>query len=66
MPQIKDVVTDLGTADTLQNLIQILSERELAKNPRKAMATVVKAQQIENINNVLKFMWECGAVLVAE
>ena len=53
-------MTDLGAGDTLQNLIQILSERELPKSPKKAMATFVKAQQLEAVNNVLKFIWECG------
>jgi hypothetical protein len=60
LPQIKDVVSDLGTGDTLQHLIQILSERELAKSPKKAPLVVMKAQQLDALNNVLKFIWECG------
>lgn len=61
LPQIKDVVTDLGVGDTLQNLIQVLSERELPGKPaKKPMGTIVKAQQLEAVNNVLRFIWECG------
>lgn len=62
LPQIKDVVSDLGAGDTLQHLIQILSEKEMPRtSPKKVvMSAAAKAQQLENVANVLKFIFDCG------
>jgi hypothetical protein len=62
LPQIKDVVTDLGTGDTLKGLIETLSEKEMAKSPKKPATAFAASthQQMEAVGTVLKFMWDCG------
>lgn len=62
LPQIKDVVTDLGSGDTLRNLIEVLSEKEMPKAGRKPSSAFAASthQQMENVANVLKFIWDCG------
>ncbi len=62
LPQIKDVVTDLGSGDTLRNRIEVLSEKEMPKLARKPSSAFAASthQQMENVANVLKFIWECG------
>ena len=63
MPQIKDVVTDLGTGDALKNLIESLAEKEMAKSPKKPNAAFAASthQQMDAVATTLKFIWDCGA-----
>eukprot|EP01114_Cavostelium_apophysatum_P006608 TRINITY_DN179_c0_g1_i1.p1 TRINITY_DN179_c0_g1~~TRINITY_DN179_c0_g1_i1.p1 ORF type:complete len:1122 (-),score=548.09 TRINITY_DN179_c0_g1_i1:91-3456(-) len=56
--QVNDVVTDMSSGLLLIALMEELSEKQftgkIEKNPK------VKAQKIDNINQALKFTWDCG------
>ncbi|EGD76823.1 paramyosin [Salpingoeca rosetta] len=58
LPPLNDVVEDLGKGKNLVQLVESLAERtcsaKLHDNPR------FKAQEIENLNHALAFVYECG------
>eukprot|EP00055_Hartaetosiga_balthica_P008816 m.33924 g.33924 ORF g.33924 m.33924 type:complete len:1745 (+) comp6485_c0_seq2:13-5247(+) len=61
LPDLKDVVEDLGKGSHLVKLIEILSEKECTAkfhaSPR------FKAQELENVNQALEFMFSVGVTM---